>query len=282
MIGLIGIGLLGTAIAERLLAAGHDVLGFDTDPAGRAALEVLGGQAARSAAEVADRAAHIVLSLPNSDVARTVLDEIEPHLGEGAIVIDTTTGDPDAMAGFGERLARRKVCYLDAMVSGSSRQVREGDAILMCGGEERAYTECASLLEAFARRSFHLGPSGSGARMKLVVNLVLGLNRAVLAEGLIFARAAGLDPALALDVLRAGAAWSRVMDTKGEKMLRGDFSPEARLSQHLKDVGLILAAGEHCGVTLPLSILNRELLERAEAAGFGAADNSAIIKAFER
>ena len=118
--------------------------------------------------------------------------------------------------------------------------------------------------------------------MKLVLNLVLGLNRAVLAEGLEFARASGIDPAVALEILKSGPAYSRAMEAKGEKMLTGDFEPEARLSQHLKDVRLILAYGEKLGAKLPLSALHRELLEAAETAGFGGADNSAIIKAFQK
>jgi 3-hydroxyisobutyrate dehydrogenase-like beta-hydroxyacid dehydrogenase len=118
--------------------------------------------------------------------------------------------------------------------------------------------------------------------MKLALNLVLGLNRAVLAEGLTFAEALGLNPETALEVLRAGPAWSRVMETKGGKMLRRDFTPEARLSQHLKDVRLILAAGERGGAPLPLSSLHREILERAEAEGLGAEDNSAVIEIWRR
>jgi 3-hydroxyisobutyrate dehydrogenase-like beta-hydroxyacid dehydrogenase len=118
--------------------------------------------------------------------------------------------------------------------------------------------------------------------MKLVLNLVLGLNRAVLAEGLCYAAAAGVDPAAALEILKAGPAYSRVMDTKGQKMLAGDFTAEARLSQHLKDVRLILESGARAGASLPLSSVHRALLEKAEAAGFGAADNSAVIKAFAK
>ena len=117
--------------------------------------------------------------------------------------------------------------------------------------------------------------------MKLVMNLVLGLNRAVLAEGLEFARACGLDPYTALDILKAGPSYSRAMDTKGTRMLNEDFEPEARLSQHLKDVRLILAAGARAGAHLPLSQIHRELLEAAEEAGFGQSDNCAVIKAFQ-
>ena len=117
--------------------------------------------------------------------------------------------------------------------------------------------------------------------MKLVVNLVLGLNRAALAEGLAFARACGFNPADALKILAAGPAYSRAMDTKGRKMLEHDFTPQARLSQHLKDVRLILAAGASTGARLPLSEVHRRLLEQVERAGFGDADNSAILKAYE-
>ena len=117
--------------------------------------------------------------------------------------------------------------------------------------------------------------------MKLVVNLVLGLNRAVLAEGLCFAERSGVDPHQALEVLRAGPAYSRVMETKANKMLDGDFTPQARLAQHWKNVRLILSAGEWSGATLPLSTLHDQLLSGLIQSGFGDLDNSAIIKAFQ-
>jgi 3-hydroxyisobutyrate dehydrogenase-like beta-hydroxyacid dehydrogenase len=117
--------------------------------------------------------------------------------------------------------------------------------------------------------------------MKLVVNLVLGLNRAVLAEGLSFAQACGIDPAVALEVLAAGPAFSRVMDAKGKKMIARDFEPQARLSQHLKDVHLILAEAAKHNAKTPLSELHRALLEALDAAGFGGEDNAAIVRAFE-
>jgi 3-hydroxyisobutyrate dehydrogenase-like beta-hydroxyacid dehydrogenase len=197
-------------------------------------------------------------------------------------VIDTTTGEPDQISGFGARLAARGIRYIDATIGGSSRQVLSGDAILICGGDPEAFAACRDVLDVCAARCFHVGPCGAGARMKLVLNLVLGLNRAVLAEGLTYAAAVGVDPAAALEILKAGPAYSRAMDVKGAKMLAGDFEPEARLSQHLKDVRLILETGARAGVFLPLSSIHRELLERAETLGFGAADNSAVIRAFSR
>ncbi len=274
-------GLLGSALARRLMDAGHSVLGFDLSADRRQALLSLGGACAADAAEVAATCHRTVLSLPNSDIVRRVLDEIEPKLQPGTIVIDTTTGDPEAVEAVGHRLAARQVFYLDATVGGSSRQVEAGEGIVMVGGDPQAYEQCADLLSSFSRRTFYLGPCGSGSRMKLVLNLALGLNRAVLAEALSFATRYGLQPEQALEILQAGPAYSKVMDVKGRKMLQGNFEPEARLSQHLKDVRLILAAGASCGAKLPLSKVHQTLLESAEAAGYGAADNSAILKAYE-
>ena len=117
--------------------------------------------------------------------------------------------------------------------------------------------------------------------MKLVTNLVLGLNRAALAEGLVFAQMLGLDPQPTLEALMVSASYSRVMDAKGVKMLSGDFNPQARLSQHLKDVRLMLAAAHANSQELPLTQAHRLLLERAEGLGCGALDNSAIIRAYE-
>jgi 3-hydroxyisobutyrate dehydrogenase-like beta-hydroxyacid dehydrogenase len=116
--------------------------------------------------------------------------------------------------------------------------------------------------------------------MKLVVNLVLGLNRAALAEGLAFAKSSNIDPAKALEVLRAGVSYSAVMDTKGLKMISGDFSPQARLSQHRKDVAIILDVAEKQDLSLPLSATHFEILQKAEELGLGELDNSAIVKVY--
>lgn len=279
-VGLIGLGLVGTALAERLLAAGFAVQGFDIEGEARARFAGLGGTVANSAGEVAAGCDRIVLSLPHSGTVRRVIEETAPDLRSGAIVIDTSTGDPGEIVAIGESLGARGVRYIDATIGGSSKLVREGRVIVLCGGDPEVFAACRDLFGVFSAETFHLGPVGAGARMKLVLNLVLGLNRAVLAEGLAYAGACGIDEARALEVLKAGPAYSRAMDAKGERMLRGNFAPEARLSQHLKDVRLILATGEQAGASLPLSRIHRDLLEWAEAAGLGDADNSAIVKAF--
>lgn len=280
-VGLIGVGLLGTALAERFRASGLRVLGFDREPQRLEALEALGGTAARSAGEVVRGCPRIVLSLPTSAVVAAVLREVKGEFRPGQVVIDTTTGAPGDAAEAGRLLAGLGVGYLDATISGSSQQVRGCDVVVMAGGEAANFDRCADLFATFARRAYHVGPCGAGSAMKLASNLVLGLNRAVLAEGLAFARALGLDPEMALAVFRDGAAYSRVMDTKGPKMIRGDFAPQARLSQHLKDVRLILDEAARTGASTPLSALHRRLLEAVEQAGHGDLDNSAIVRAFD-
>ncbi len=278
---MIGLGLMGMALAERLCAGGLDVWGHDIDPARKDLLRQIGGKPAANAVAIASACNRILLSLPDSDVVETVLGEMGCALAAGRIVIDTSTGDPERAAAVGRRLAERGVCYLDATISGSSQQVRDGQAVVLAGGPADAFGRCEDLFRMFARRWFHLGPWGSGSQMKLVSNLVLGLNRAALAEGLWLGKTLGLDPQMTLTVLRESMAYSRIMDTKGEKMIRRDFEPQARLAQHHKDVRLMLRAAAQAGTDLPLTQAHARLLELAESAGYGAQDNSAIIRAFE-
>lgn len=279
-VGVVGLGLMGGALAGRFLGAGLRVVGFDLRAECRQRLAAIGGTVAPSARGVFETARTVVLSLPDSAAVAAVLAEADDTL-PGTTVIDTTTGDPDATAATGERLHALGAEYLDATLTGSSREATLGELVVTVGGRAEAFAACEDLFRLFARRWVHVGPWGSGARAKLAVNLVLGLNRAALAEGLGFARRCGLDPAALLDVLKGGAAYSRVMDTKGPKMLAGDFAPEARLAQHLKDVRLILAQGAAAGARLPLSELHERLLAQLVRDGFGECDNSSVVRAFD-
>lgn len=273
---------MGTALAERLHAAGFPVIAWDCDPARVSALSTLGVEPAANAAMVGERCGRVILSLPDSDVVAAVLAEIEGSWRSGSIVLDTSTGEPGRAVHFNATLAQGGVAYLDATISGNSEQLRRGEALCMVGGDPEAFARCQDLWAALGNQTLHVGASGDGARLKLVTNLVLGLNRAALAEGLVLAESMGLDPQRTLDVLRTSAAYSRVMETKGEKMIGGDFTPVARLSQHLKDVRLMLRAAAEAGLPLPLSETHRQLLEQAEAQGWGDLDNSAIIQVLRK
>lgn len=279
-IGLIGVGLLGSAIAGRLMARGIVVRGFDTNADPLAALAGAGGVAAESAAEVVRSCQTVFLSLPSSDTVLALFERLAPEFQPGQVVIDTSTGDPAQMIAIGDSLALRGVHYVEALVAGSSAQVRSGQVVLFVGGTQEAVSRVATVLAAITETHFHLGPVGTASRFKLVHNLVLGLHRAVLAEGLTFAQSLGFEPGEALRILQQTPAASTVMHTKGQGMVSGDFAPQARLSQHLKDVRLILAEARTSECRTPLSELHQTLLERAVELGFGDADNCAIIEAF--
>lgn len=280
-LGLIGLGLLGSAMAERFMATGHTVIGFDTSLERREAFKVSGGVLGGSDRSIFQQCETVFLSLPNSrivsEVIASCLDQIHRHL-----IVDTTTGAPEDARHLSKQLELLGACYLDATVVGSSEQARQGQVVTLVGGTLDGYEQVSSWLSCFSTQQFYTGDSGTGATAKLIVNLVLGLNRAVLAEALNLAKCCQMDQARILDILRSGAAYSKVMDIKGDKMINGDFSPQARLDQHWKDVGLILDLGRNTDASVPLSELHSQLLERASSLGFGQSDNSAIIKAFEK
>jgi len=284
-IGLVGLGLVGTAIAERLLANDFEVVGFDIDSARCKHFKQLGGKAASSSAEVAQAAKRVVFSLPDTDIVRQVVEgpagileaKIPPKY-----IIDTTTGDPEETIALSKRLAECQIHFLDATISGSSRQVRDKKAVFMVGGEKAAFETCMDIFQKLSEKIFYLGPSGNGSKAKLASNLILGLNRAALAEGLVFASKLGLEPETFLELLKATPAYSAVMDTKGKKMLNDDFTAESRIRQHHKDVSLILKYAEIAGQELPLSRVHLDALEKAIEAGDGDLDNAAIIREIKR
>lgn len=274
-VAVIGLGLMGTAITERLLAHDYPVHVWNRTPEKANPLLNRGATWSDRPADC-DR---IIISLFSSDVVAEVLGQMEADLRPGQFIVDTTTGNPEETIALAQRLERKGVHYLDAPISGSSEQTRKGEATVMVGGDKSAFDACADLWPILGRKVFHTGPSGSASKMKLVTNLVLGLNRAVLAEGLAFAEFIGVDPAAALEVLKESPAYSRAMDVKGTKMIQRDFSVQARLAQHLKDVNLMIEAASAVGKSLPLSTTHQALMEQAVAMGLGDLDNSAIIEA---
>jgi len=211
-------------------------------------------------------------------------NEMLPALGDGSgkIVLCMSTCDPDRVAALARRVIPRGIRYLDLPVSGTSDQVRRGDGVALIGGDTAIADDTKEILDALFARRFHVGQVGDGGRAKLAVNLVLGLNRLALAEGLVFAERLGLDPAAFLDVARGCASYSQVMDTKGPKMVRADFSAEGRVRQTLKDAHLMLDQAAAAGQKLSLLELHADILEACVRAGEADLDNSAVIKEVRR
>ena len=284
-VAIIGLGLMGEVYAQRLINAKIPVTGFDIDPARRTRLAEIGGRPAWSIAELANPARCIIVAVFNTEQVEDVLENhLLPTLGDGSnrIVLCMSTCDPDRVAALAKRIIPRGIRYLEVPVSGTSDQVRRGDGAALIGGDIVIAEEVKDVLDALFARRFHVGKIGDGGRAKLAVNLILGLNRLALAEGLVFAERLGLDPAAFLDVARGSASYSQVMETKGPKMVRGDFSPQGRVKQTLKDVRLMLDQAASAGQKLSMLEVHADVLEACVRAGESDLDNSAVIREVRR
>jgi 3-hydroxyisobutyrate dehydrogenase-like beta-hydroxyacid dehydrogenase len=284
-VAIIGLGLMGEVYARRLLDAKFPVTGFDIDASRRKRLAEIGGRPGETISEIAGTARCFVIAVFSTDQVEDVVEShVLPALGDasGKIVMCMSTCDPDRMAALASRVAPRGIRYLDAPVSGTSDQVRRGDGVALVGGDAAIMTEVKDVLDALFARSFHVGEVGDGGRAKLAINLILGLNRLALAEGLVFAERLGLDPAAFLDVARGSASYSQVMDTKGPKMVRGDFSPEGRIRQTFKDARLMLDQAAGIGQRLSMLDVHADVLEACIRAGEADLDNSAVINEVRR
>ncbi|MFN3656182.1 MAG: NAD(P)-dependent oxidoreductase [Pseudolabrys sp.] len=284
-VAIIGLGLMGEVYARRLLDAGIPVIGFDVDPARRARLGEIGGRPVEMIAQLAAPSRCVIVAVFSTDQVEDVVENhLLPALGEGSgkIVVCMSTVDPDRVTALAARVIPRGIRYLDVPVSGTSDQVRRGDGVALIGGDKATADEMKPLFDALFARSFHVGKIGDGGRAKLAVNLILGLNRLALAEGLVFAEKLGLDPAAFLEVARGSASYSQVMETKGPKMVRGDFAPEGRVKQTLKDCHLMLDQAAAVGQKLSMLEVHADVLESCVRAGEAELDNSAIIKEVRR
>lgn len=279
-VGVIGVGLMGEVYARRLVAAGFAVIGFDVDPAKSARLANLGAQVG-SLTDIAQKCEPIVVAVFNTEQVEDVVEHALIPAASGKIVLVTSTCDPDRIAALGARVGD-KLRFLETPVSGTSEQVRQGDGVGLIGGDQKIAADAAPVLDALFAKSFHIGKVGDGGRAKLAVNLILGLNRLALAEGLVFAARLGLDPAAFLDVARRSAAASQVMDTKGPKMIGGDFAPEGRVRQTLKDTQLMLDQARKAGQQLPLLQIHADVLQACVRHGDSEQDNSIVIEEIRR
>lgn len=284
-VGVVGTGLVGTAIAELLLDAGFDVVVWNRT---RSKTEPLTAQGARLAQRLDALGAECQRVFISVMTTRAVAELVEGRDGllsaDGTTeyILDTTTGDPHETVTLAERLAERGVHFLDATISGSSQQIRNRAGLYMVGGCRDAFAGCEDLLRIVTEKYVHVGPSGSGSKAKLASNVILGLNRLALAEGLVFAEKLGLETKAFLELLKISPAYSVAMDTKGEKMIGSDFEPQSRIRQHLKDVQIILKYAAAIGQEMPLSRQHLEIMESAVAAGDGDLDNAAVIRELRR
>jgi 3-hydroxyisobutyrate dehydrogenase-like beta-hydroxyacid dehydrogenase len=284
-IGFVGLGLMGSGMVRNLLRAGFPVTGYDLDGSKAEALAGRGFRKAETPDGIAPEVDVIMLSLPNSHVVDAVVADalkLAEKGRRGLILIDTTTADPLLSKELADRMGALGIEMLDATISGTSKMCAGRDVTFMVGGKEETFKTCEAVFSALGKRTFYMGGNGTGASAKLIVNLVLGLNRMVLAEGLSLAEKTGMDPHRALEVLKGSAAYSSAMDQKGLRMVERDFLvPEGRLGFHLKDVRLMIDLGHRVNAPLVLTALHAQALGSEVAKGRGDWDNADIISFYE-
>ena len=283
-VGIVGVGLLGGAVAGVLLRAGYRVVGYDVVQERVAVLIAQGGRSAGSPAEVAAQADVVFTVLPtlaSVEEAITGRGGVLETAGRDTVILQMSTISP-ALAVQMEAAARaRGVALLDAPVSGTSSMVATRDCVVTVGGDRAAFERSVPVLDAMAKRVFHVGSCGMGSYLKLVTNLIMGLNGVVLAEGLTLARRAGLDPGQTLEILKHGAAASKILDVRGPLMVEGRFDPLMKVDLFLKDIRLMLEAGQELHVPLPLTGLMQQFYTAALAGGQAKDDLSGIIRLYE-
>ena len=287
-VGVVGIGLIGGALAKRLIDAGHQVIGYDVDEAKRSGLVALGGKTAASLADLFKACDRIVIAVFNTDQVESVIEdsgglaEIAAETGAEKLAIVVSTCDPERIRQLGERLAGGRVHLLEVPISGASNQVADGDGIGLVAGGKADAEAAADILSAICKKCHFMGVIGNGGRTKLAVNLILGINRTGLAEGLVFAETLGLPLPSFLDAAKDSAAYSQIMDVKGDKMVAGEFSPQGRIVQSTKDAHLMIEAAEAAGQDLPLGRTYLDILDKSIAAGDADLDNSAVMREIQR
>ena len=285
-VGFIGLGLMGTSMTTNLLAAGYDVLGFDIDADRRREHLERGGRCAESPAEVARNVEVVEISVPHGGIVREVClgaDGITTGGSAGLIVMDHSTSHPDDTLSNAAALAEHGMPFLDAPVSGTSRMAAERNLITMVGGEAAVYERVGPILEATTRARYHVGPVGSGTKTKLVINLILGGSRLLLAEALVLGEKAGMDLAQLLEVLSDSVAGSKVMQIYGPRMVEGSHQPPTgRIRSHAKNIELILEWGKAEGAPLRIMPVLAEVLDIAKASGLAEWDSTATIEVLRR
>ena len=276
-VAVVGLGIMGSAIARNLIAAGFQVSGFDIDPARMQALAGMGGRPCGSAAEAAEGAQFVLTSLPSVAALDATVESLVAAPQPGAVVAELSTFAIEAKQAAHDRLREAGMTLLDCPLSGTGAQAETRDLALFGSGDEVAYRRCRELFAGFARVSHYLGPFGNGSRMKFVANLLVAVHNAAAAEAIVLGVKAGLDAERILEVISSGAGNSRIFELRGPMMAKGVYTPPTATMHVLqKDSAIIAAFAEALGVDTPLLRAAAPLYDEAEALGYGEEDVGAV------
>jgi L-threonate 2-dehydrogenase len=281
-VGIIGLGIMGGAIARNLVDRGWTVIGFDTDPAKRTELAVAGVEIVASVAGVADNADVIITSLPTQKALAAVAAEIAASAGKGRTVIETSTMSIDDKLRFGDTLKAAGHIPLDCPLSGTGAQAKVRDLIVYASGDSAAITRVMPLFLDFASQAADIGAFGNGSRMKFVANHLVAIHNVASAEAMVLAMKAGLDLKQVVELVGPGAGGSRMFQVRAPMMANNLYEPATmRVSTWQKDMSIIAEFAESLGVATPVFSSTEAIYDRAMELKLGEQDTAAVCKVIE-
>lgn len=281
-VGMVGLGIMGSAMSAHLMRAGYRVVGYDVRAARRHAHRRAGGDVVRSCRDVARRAAIIVCSLPSSEAFLQTTTDLANSPGRPQIVVDTSTL-PVAVKEAGRRvLGARGTILLDCPLSGTGAQMRVRDVVVYASGDRHAYRQVGPILDAFARARYHVGAFGAGSKLKFVANLLVAIHNVAAAEAIVLAMKARLDPAMVLKAVADGAGSSRMLQVRGPMMVKGAYLPATmKLEVWQKDMAIIADFAREVGCPTPLFAASAPVYTAAIAMGRRREDTAAVCAVLE-
>jgi 3-hydroxyisobutyrate dehydrogenase-like beta-hydroxyacid dehydrogenase len=281
-VGMIGVGIMGSAIARNIAKSGLPVVGYDPDPARMALLAEISGKPLADAAKVAAASDIVLTSLPSIKA----LDETAAAIGgaarPGLVVAELSTLPIDVKERNRDRLAASGVPLLDCPLSGTGAQAVTGDLVVYASGDRAAFDKAAPVFGRFARLTRYLGEFGNGSKMKFVANLLVAIHNVASAEAMVLAKKAGLDPATVVDVIGSGAGTSRVFELRAPMMAEDSYQPATmKIDIWQKDMAIIGAFAKALGVDTPTFSATAPLYDEAVRQGLGAEDTAAVCAVLE-
>lgn len=284
-IGIVGVGLLGSAVASRLLKGGFEVTAYDTRPEQVAALRGEGLKPAASVAEAARDADGVFTILPSLDTVEQAYrgpGGLLETASRNAVLIQMSTISPVLTRSLGAAASAKGLGFLDTPMSGTSAMVARGDCTIYVGGDHGLVNRCRPVFDAIGKKTAYVGDVGLASLAKLATNLLVGLNTAALAEALVLAAKGGLAPSVLVPILKESAAGGRMVDVRGPLMVEHRFDAQMKIDLFLKDFKLMLEEGLRLGVPLPLTSLTQQLCTATSAAGHGSDDLAAVLLTLEQ
>ena len=281
-VGVVGLGIMGSAMSTNLVGAGFSVRGYDVLARRRSDLSRAGGQAARSVRDLARRTPVVITSLPSSAALLEVAAELAQAKRPGQIVVETSTLPIEIKEQARKLLAVKDITLLDCPLSGTGAQARVKDLAVYASGQRSAYRRCIPVFEGFARAHFFLGRFGAGSKMKFLANLLVAIHNVSAAEALVLGMKAGLDPATMVKVLSDGAGSSRMLQIRGPMMARNDYRDATmKVGVWQKDMRIITEFARELDCPTPLFAATTAVYNSAMALGFEDADTASVCAVLE-